>query len=275
MIIDSHCHYNLMPIADGWQQHWTEAQAAGVSDAVVVGTSVESSQFALYLANKQPHFFPTIGLHPYLIEEIFQNASDPDSIQSQIDSWLVRISHMAKLPAAVAVGEIGLDYFRLADNANKDQIIALQKSMLQAQLQVAATLQKPVILHVRDTGDAAYQDTLNMVRDAHLSAPFILHCVSGPINYIQEALKLGAYVGVAGNVTYKSAEHIRDLVRSVPKDRLLLETDAPYLPPHPHRGKLCVPDMIAITAEFIKNELHIEADQCAENTRLLFQLPIR
>lgn len=276
-IIDTHCHYNMDDLWTDWSTHWTKAQAAGVVRSVVVGTSVETSQRSVTLASKDDHLHSCVGIHPYRYTELIQ--ADPtvseDVILQHIEDDFFQLSAIADQATTrlVAIGETGLDYFRLDPTFHWDKILFAQKHGFIKQLELATKLEVPVIIHVRDMGPRAYDDVLDMIKNHyHGSQPFILHCVSGSVEYVQQAVDLGAYIGIAGNITYKNADLIRSLARIAPPDRRLLETDAPFLPPQPHRGKPCEPWMISLTAEFIEEELGFDLGQIYDNAVKLFQL---
>jgi TatD DNase family protein len=276
-IIDTHCHYNMDELWSDWRQHWQRAQAAGVTDSVVVGTSLETSQRSLELAQHDDHLHSCVGIHPYRYTELIQE--NPTISQAEIIeaieadyAQLLEMATQAGRPL-VAVGETGLDYFRLDPTRQWDQTLVAQRQGFIAHLKLAAELDVPVIIHVRDMGPQAYTDVLDILKEHyHGTQPFILHCVSGSVEYVQAALELGAYIGMAGNITYKNANLIRSLARISPPDRLLLETDAPFLPPHPHRGQQCEPWMISLTAAFVQEELGFDLDHISKNARRVFGL---
>lgn len=278
MIIDTHCHYNLEPLygATGtdWQTHWQKAQEHGVTHSVVIGTDLASSERALALCQKEPHFKATAGLHPHLVADALQ--TQPEFGLAAIDTWAEQLEKLITTDnapgAVVAIGEIGLDYFRvdLADPAAQKEV-SLQKYLCTKQLEIAQAHELPVTLHVRDRGEHAYTDILELLqRHRHSNLPFILHCASGSLSYIQAALAMGAYVGIAGNVTYKNASAIRAIVGIVPADRLLLETDAPYLPPTPYRGATCEPWMIELTGIYLKENCQVSLERVYSNTLQVF-----
>lgn len=143
-------------------------------------------------------------------------------------------------------------------------------------IRLANKFEKVLIIHSRDKGgekdenNQAYLDILKIIKNNYQSKePFILHCVSGPKEYIKEALQLGAYIGVGANITYPNANKLRELIKIVPEDRLLLETDAPYLPPQEFRGQTCEPWMIEKTANYLQKELEINLEQIYQNNSIL------
>lgn len=268
-IIDTHVHYNMDPLFENWRHHWEKAQAHGVEKSIVVGTTLETSQRAVAIAHQEPNLYAAVGIHP--------NYTSTD---------LSSFEELLSQPKVIAIGETGLDYFRVTDEKEKK----IQQQAFRTHVKLAKNYHKLVIIHVRDqatpeepTPGNAYWDALAILKEnneprpststtanvslaehcyrnadqlitqyasAEKSEPltFILHCVSGPLSYLDEAISLGGYIGVAGNVTYKSADRIREIVKRVPVNRLLLETDAPFLPPVPYRGQACEPWMISETA---------------------------
>ncbi len=282
MIIDTHCHYNMEPLATDWQTHWQKAQDQGVTHSVIVGTALDTTRLAIEMADQEPNLFMAPGIHPYRYEEpVTDHHVDEPTLMAQVESDLSELAELIPSAAkAVAIGETGLDYFRMPESEVEQQLVrrAQQRAFI-GQIALAQQYHLPLIIHVRDrqlseqpTENNAYWDTLKILKQQHSGTePFILHCVSGPISYVQQALELGAYLGVAGNVTYKNADHIRSLVRTAPRERLLLETDAPFLPPQEFRGKVCEPWMISQTAEFMETDLGIDQETIYQNTLNLFK----
>jgi|SRR5579859_1742331 len=263
MITDTHCHYNLEPFFsptdnDSWKKHWQKAQENGVKKSIVVGTDFLSSNIAIQIAESDPNLSAAIGLHPTEIEKSFQTNFE-------------KLSLLLPNPKIVAIGETGLDYFHFADDSQKEIAIKTQQAIFRAHIQLAKKHKLHLIIHVRDKNEQAYWDVLKILKDEKYTGTFILHCISGPIEYVRQAVEMGAYIGMAGNITYKNAEHLRDLVKSVPQDRLLLETDAPFLPPQAFRGQTCEPWMISQTAEFVEKELHIPLEHIFQNSLRLLQ----
>lgn len=256
MIIDTHCHYNLEPLYEDWQKHWQLAQEHEVTAALQIGTSLTTSNVAAQLASKEPKFKAAIGIHP---NSKFSS------------SEFEELSQLLPNPNIIAIGETGLDYFRIDSESDPEQVQLEQAQALIAHIKLAATHKLTLIIHLRDTGEQAYSDFLSIFKKyATTDQKFILHCVSGPLSFIKEALELGAYIGMAGNVTYKNSDHLRSIVKTAPKDRLLLETDAPYLPPIPHRGHTCEPWMIQLTKNFVVEELGLSEETILENTLSIF-----
>jgi len=278
-IIDTHCHYNLEPLYSGnpvhfrleekshllrmnWQDHWEQAQQHEIAGTVVVGANKETSLLAIEIAELKEQIIAAIGIHP----------------EHALDFSLVEIENFFNdlLPNGnvKAIGETGLDYFRLergTDLFAKTQIA--QQELFKLQISLAQKHNLPLIIHVRDDQDRedAYWQTLEILKQKlKPTDKFVLHCVSGPSEYVTEAVQLGGYIGFDGNVSYKKADSLRNLIKQVPMNRLLIETDAPYLPPQMHRGKVCEPWMIAETAKFAEEELQLDLEQIYNNSEEFF-----
>ncbi len=261
-IVDTHCHLNLSPIADDWQSHWQRAQEAGVRAAWIPGTTVESSRLGWQIAQQEEHLWSLVGIHPGEVDASW--AENPEKIAEVIaalEEMIVKDRTQA-VPKILGIGEIGLDFFRL-EGEGAPRVRAAQKDLCSALIDLARRYNLLVSLHVRDKdlssdpqSQSAYWEVLSLVQKAQLEQPFILHCSSGPLAYVEQALALGAYVSFAGNVTYPNAQPLRDIWQITPENRRLLETDVPFLPPQGYRGKMCEPWMIAQTASWLQdNEL--------------------
>ena len=257
MIIDTHCHYNLSPLYENWQEHWQKAQQHGVKKSIIPGSSVEISRRAVEIAQQDKNLYAAVGIHPHEYNQI-SRADLPTSIVQHAAS----LSMMLDDKNVIAIGETGLDYYRLKDE-ERELATNNQKAALRMHIQLANQFEKILIIHARDKGgkkdenNQAYWDILEIIKnDYQHKKPFILHCVSGPKDYIEKALELGAYIGVGANVTYPNANELRELVKLIPPERLLLETDAPYLPPQEFRGQTCEPWMIEKVAFYFEKTGH-------------------
>ncbi len=266
MIIDTHCHYNLEPLWSATDPTRTAdtfatAQSHGVLTALIPGTDRASSLRALELSATHAHLWAAIGFHPH----------EALTVQSAtIQQELTELLRHESAHKCLAIGETGLDYFRISPSETAS-VKEAQQSAFMAHIRAADQLQLPLIIHVRDTGEEAYYDTLRILKETKRSSlPFILHCVSGPRSYITDALEQGAYLSFAGNCTYPSAHSIRDILKYAPEDRILIETDAPFLPPQPHRGSTCEPWMIQLTAECVCSLKGITLETIYQQTCTLF-----
>jgi TatD DNase family protein len=206
-VIDTHAHLD----PDHASEILERARAAGVNRVLTVATRIASAHQALALTEQHDGVYAVLGIHPH-------NANEPDAHR------LDELRELLRHPRAVAVGETGLDYFR--EYAPHDE----QRRLFDAQLEIAAELGKPVVIHTRD----ADEDTLAAL--LRTDGTVVLHCFSSP-PLLEPALERGWYVSFAGNVTYPKAPELREAARQVPPDRILAETDSPYLSPQPVRGK--------------------------------------
>jgi TatD DNase family protein len=219
-VIDTHAH--LDACAEPADALVARASQAGVERIVSVGTGLESCRETLAIAGRHEGVFAALGVHPH-------QAADEDAER------LAELRELLADDAAVAVGETGLDYYR--DYAPRDRQLVL----FERQLELAAELGKPVVIHTR----AASDDTATVLEP--FAGTVVLHCFSAP-ELLPVALDRGYYVSFAGNVTYPKAEELRDAVRAVPAERLLVETDSPYLSPQPRRGRANEPANVVHTA---------------------------
>jgi len=285
-IIDTHCHYNVEPLLSNLEHHWQKSTDNNVLGGICIGTDIQNSKIALELANRYPTMFASIAIHP---EEYTQNIKSildgdkysPKKIDQLVASDIKEFENLLDINNSkiIAIGEIGLDYYRLKRKGLKRELVEkMQKDIFSKQLRLAFQNNLPVILHVRDqldrTQNNAYYDVYKIVKDMIAefnSAPkIILHCASGPLDYIKDFLELGAYIGFAGNITYSNAPELRKILEITPKDKVLIETDAPYLAPNEKKGELCEPYLITKTAEFLQNNYQLDIDIILANTLKVF-----
>lgn len=245
MIIDTHVHYNLEPLVVDWRKYWNDAQIAGVGKSIVVGTDPETNKKAMEIASQDPNLFAAVGIHPHE----GKNSID-EQIQELNDLIKKNKDHI------VAIGECGLDYFRTPED-QLESVRQHQKTLFEKQVLLAKQYNLPVIIHCRD----AYDDMLSILK-SHSGIRFVLHCMSGTVEYLQAAVELGGYISFAANVTYKTADLIRELAKATPQDRLLVETDAPFLPPQQLRGKMNDPANIVETVAMLAETRGISKDEC-------------
>jgi TatD DNase family protein len=225
-LFDTHAHLHFPDFADDLPDVLGRARASGVRAMLTVGTDVVSSRAAIALAEREPDVWATVGIHPH-------DAAAAD------EAALEEIRRLAAHPRVVAVGEVGLDYFR--DLSPRDA----QRGIFARLLGLARDVDKPVVIHCRD----AHDDVLAALAEARVAdVGGIMHCFSGDAAVARRALDLGLVISIAGPVTYPKARALEDVVRAVPVDALVVETDCPYLPPQPWRGKRNEPAYVAITA---------------------------
>lgn len=255
-VIDAHCHLETkdFPVT---AEVIARAREAGVVHAVVVGLMQKPGDFgfALEAAKAHPDFLsPTIGIHPH------------DTAAATADDWAT-LERLAALPEVVAVGEMGLDYFY--NHSPRD----VQIEGFHRQCQLAKAVKKPVVIHVRD----AHDDCFDVLKSENMTAGMI-HCFTGDTAAARRYLDLGFFISISGVVTYKKSEALQEAVKFVPLERLMVETDSPYLSPIPHRGKWPnEPRWVVETARKIAELKGIDADHvaqvCARNTCELLSLP--
>ena len=250
-IFDSHAHYDD-PQFDGDREEllgWILPER-GVTGIINMGADLATSRTTLELTRRYDYVYGGAGIHP-------EEAKDLP------DDWLNQLREFFLDPKMVAVGEIGLDYHWL-DECPKDR----QKEVFAAQLELARELSIPVVIHDRE----AHRDVLEFLQKSRPEG--VVHCFSGSWETAKEILKLGMYIGLGGVVTFKNARHALDVAREIPLDRLLLETDAPYMAPVPYRGKPNDSSLIALVAEKIGELRGIPPqevlDASADNARRLF-----
>ncbi|MCI0341913.1 MAG: TatD family hydrolase [Planctomycetales bacterium] len=243
MLTDTHCHLFFRDFAADLPAVMARARAAGVSAFVCVGTDVGTSRECVAIAAREPDVWAAVGIHPHDAA-----AATPEA--------LAAIRDLATAPRVVAIGEIGLDYFR---NLSPQDA---QDRSFRAQLGIAAERSLPVLLHCRD----AHEDLLRVLREEGGPRRGIAHCYSGGPERVEGYLGAGLHISFAGPVTFKNAEAQRAAARLVPADRLLLETDCPFLTPHPHRGQRNEPAYIRLTAEAVAAARGATFDEVASRT---------
>ncbi|MGI6265081.1 MAG: TatD family hydrolase [Acutalibacteraceae bacterium] len=250
LIFDSHVHYDDAAFDDDRDAVLRSLPDRGVEGAINCGVDGPSARRCAALAERYPFLFFAAGIHP-------EQAGAATEEDAQICEEL--LAH----PRAVAVGEIGLDY-HYEDACPRER----QKDWFARQLGVAVRRDKPVIVHDRE----AHEDTLTLLRQYHPRG--VVHCFSGSVEMAREVIRLGLYIGLGGVVTFKNARKAVEVAADIPLDRLLLETDAPYMAPVPYRGKRCDSAMIALTAariaEIRGTSPQEVIDQSRENIRALF-----
>ncbi|WP_022909493.1 TatD family hydrolase [Aestuariimicrobium kwangyangense] len=261
-VIDSHTH------ADSTEQfsglgvalNLDLAASVGVSRIVQVGCDVASSEFAVNLAARDPRVVAAVAIHP---NEAARAGDD-------LDAMLLRIEELASSgPHVRAVGETGLDHYRTRDEAGQ----GLQVNSFAGHIEIAHTYDKTLVIHDRD----AHLPVLQVLDEVGVPARVVMHCFSGDATFARECLDRGAWLSFPGVVTFSSANDLRDALEVVPRDRLLVETDAPYLTPVPTRGKPNAPYLLPHTVRFIAKQWRMDlaqlCDQLTANTEAAFGGP--
>lgn len=242
MIFDTHAHYDDKKFDNDRSELLHALPMQGVDHIVTQGTSVETSRQSLLLAEKYDYIYAAVGVHP-------------ECLNTMQDNTLEQIAALAQHPKAVAIGEIGLDYYY--EDIPKD----LQKCAFERQLALSKELNMPVTVHDRE----AHGDTLDFLKKYKPKG--IVHCFSGSVEMAREIVKLGMYIGIGGVVTFKNARKTVEVIQDIPLDRIVLETDAPYLAPVPFRGKRCDSSMIRYTAQAIADILNRPIEDILRITR--------
>lgn len=253
LLVDSHCHLDFPDFAEDFADVLARAAANDVRQMVTIGTYLSRSESYINLARQYPQISCTIGVHPHQagIEGL---QSDQD-----LDPWLHQ-------PGVIGIGETGLDYFY--DHSPRD----VQQRSFRHHLNAAITHDLPVIVHTRDAED----DTKAIMDDAFAKGKLtgLLHCFSGSAALAAWGLSRGLYISFSGIVTFKKSTALQDIAKTIPLDRILVETDAPYLAPMPHRGKRNEPGFVRHTAEFLADlrgeDFTIFAHATTENFYRLF-----
>lgn len=256
-LIDTHCHLDFPDYRDDLPAVLARARRAGVSRIITVGIDLATSQAAVELAAHDPALFATVGVHPHHVRELA--AGDYE-----------RLRELAAHPRVVAYGEIGLDYVKEYSPRT------MQQEHFARQVALARELSLPLIIHDRE----AHTDTLAVLRAAlPLEAGGVMHCFSGDAAFAEEVLALGFYISIPGVVTFPKAQVMQEAVRQVPLDRLLLETDGPFLAPAPRRGKRNEPALMLYTAIKVAELKEVSLVELAQattaNAERLFKLAER
>ncbi|MBI3356275.1 MAG: TatD family hydrolase [Nitrospirae bacterium] len=258
MLIDTHAHLDDARYNDDREAMITRAREAGVQAFVTIGCDLATSQSALSLAGQHPSVYASIGVHPHEVKYIQ-------------DSWYDEFRRMAKNTKVVAYGEIGLDYHYNHSSPKE------QRERFREQIQLARELKLPVIIHTRE----AQEDTIAILREERASEiGGVLHCFSGDAWLAKDALDLGFYLSFSGILTFQNATMLREIAKTVPLDRLLIETDCPYLTPVPHRGKRNEPAFVSFVAQQLaairasEPEMSIESISrlTTQNAKRLFRI---
>ena len=264
MLTDTHCHLDYNKFDEDRDAVLQRALEAGITRIMIPALDYDSSLAAIKLAKSHPNIFAAVGFHPTDLDKWDESSID-------------NLRHLAtSADKVLAIGEIGLDYYWVKETDKQ----AAQRNILKQQLKLAQAVNKPVIIHMREENDAwfgqASIDLLNILSEWHqeLSTqnhplkekPGVLHSFNGNLETAQKALALNFYLGVTGPVTYKNADEKRQVIRQLPLERLLIETDAPFLTPVPQRGKRNEPAFVAHIADKIA-EIHTTTrEQIAEIT---------
>lgn len=249
MLVDSHCHLNFADFNDDLDDVIANAHNAGIGKMVSICTHLGEFEQVHDIANKYPNVYCSVGVHPHDVEK-----QGEYSLQQLLD--------LAAKSKVVGLGETGLDYFY--EHSPRD----LQKQSFVKHIDASRQTGLPVIIHTRD----ADKDTIDIINNEQAKGKFtgLIHCFSSTDEVAQAALDNGMYISISGIITFKKAQDLRDVVSKLPLERLLVETDSPFLAPVPHRGKRNEPAYTKLTAQYLAELLNISYDELEAKTTANF-----
>jgi TatD DNase family protein len=249
MLIDSHCHLNYPGLVENQQAVMARARAAGVGRMLAIGTKQAEWAEVQALADQEADVFCTVGIHPHEAEK-------------HPDFGVAELLHAAQHSRSIGIGETGLDYHY--DHSPRDQ----QQTHFRAHIIAARQTGLPLIVHTRNAED----DTIQIMKEEMGQGAYtgVIHCFTASKAFAEEALALGFYISMSGILTFKSAKDLQETAKTIPLDRLLIETDSPYLAPIPMRGRPCEPAFVAHTNAFLANLRGETAEKMAEITSANF-----
>jgi len=246
--IDSHCHLNFPELAENISDVLAQMQHNDVVGALCVSVNLASFPQMLKLAEQYPNLYASVGVHPD-----YEGVEEPG---------VARLVELAQHPKVIAIGETGLDYFRLKGD------LEWQRMRFRNHIRAARECGKPLIIHTRE----AAADTLRIMTEENAAgAGGVMHCFTETWEVAEAALAMGFYISFSGIVTFKNAKQLKDVAQRVPLERILLETDAPYLAPAPHRGKLNQPAYVKHVAEEIALLRGIDVNEVGQRTTENFE----
>jgi TatD DNase family protein len=255
LLVDSHCHLDFPDLAEDIDGVLARMRAARVAQALCISVNLETWPRVRDLAARYPHLHATVGVHPD------EEAGEDPSVE--------RLVGLAGTPKVVAIGETGLDYYRQSGDTE------WQRQRFRRHIRAAREVGKPLVVHTRE----AAPDTLAIMREERAAeVGGVMHCFTETLQVAEAAMELGFYISFSGIVTFKNAEALREVVRRVPKERLLVETDAPYLAPVPFRGKRNEPAYVRHVAEKVAELKHLAIEEVEDitstNFSTLFRIPL-
>lgn len=246
MLVDSHCHLDRLDLSNregGIEAVISDAKARGISHLLTVAVDLDSSKSLTEVTAKYDHIYSSVGVHPLQDEEL-----PLPTVEELVD--------LAKLPKVIAVGETGLDNFYSADSYD------WQYESFTRHLLASKQVEKPVIVHTRD----AREQTIDLLKQHQSDSAGVLHCFTETWEMAKAAMEFGFYISFSGIVTFKNAGDLREVVKKIPLDRILVETDSPWLAPVPYRGKQNEPKNVYEVAQCVADIKGISIEQLAETT---------
>lgn len=249
MLVDSHCHLNYKGLVETQAAVLDRARASGVTGFLNISTRQSEWQAIVATAEREPDVWASVGIHPH---EADQHANLGEDL----------LSAAAAHPRVIAIGETGLDYYY--DHSDR----AVQQALFRTHIRVARNTGLPLIIHTRD----AEEDTAAIIEDEMGKGrfPALIHCFTASAAFGRKMLDLGLTISISGIVTFKNAKDLQAFASAIPEDRLLVETDAPFLAPVPHRGKTCEPAFVSDTCAFVAGLRGVNVDVLAASTSANF-----
>jgi len=248
-LVDSHCHLNYAGLAERQDEVLANARANGVTGFLNISTRQSEWGDVLGAAERNPDVWATVGVHPH-------------EADAHPDLGAAALVEAASHPRVIAIGECGLDYFY--DNSEREA----QKDRFEAHIDAARQSGLPLVVHTRDAEDDTAEILARAVREGGVTG--VLHCFTGTADLARKALDLGFYISLSGIVTFKNAKELQETAGWLPSDRMLVETDSPFLAPVPHRGQTCEPAFVADTARFVAELRSEPPEALAESTTANF-----
>lgn len=243
MLVDSHCHLNFPELSQNIQSVRALMHESEVGHALCVSVTLDKVHEVIRLAEAYDNFYASVGVHP-----------DYENIEEPTIETLVKLANHSKV---VAIGETGLDYFRLTGNLD------WQRERFRTHIRAAIVANKPLIIHTR----SAAQDTISIMREEKANlVGGVMHCFTESLEVAEQAMAEGFYISFSGIVTFKNAHDLKEVAKAIPLDRMLVETDSPYLAPIPFRGKTNQPAYVRYTAQEIANLRGISLEALTEAT---------
>ncbi|MCL4673658.1 MAG: TatD family hydrolase [Sphingomonadaceae bacterium] len=245
MLIDSHCHLQYRGLVEDQQAVLDRARAAGVGGFLNISTRLSEWDAVVATAEREPDVWASVGIHPHEADQ-----------HADLGADLLRAA--TEREKVIAIGETGLDYYY--DKSDRQ----VQRDLFRMHIGVARETQLPLVIHTRD----AEEDTLSILEDemGQGAFPALIHCFTASAPFGRRVLDLGLTISLSGIVTFKNARELQEIAREIPEDRLLVETDSPFLAPVPHRGKPCEPGFVADTAAFVAQLRGVSPEALAAST---------
>ncbi|MBK1890781.1 TatD family hydrolase [Undibacterium sp. 14-3-2] len=247
MYVDSHCHINFPELATRMPEIMQKMADNGVTHALCVSVDLPDFPQVLALAEQYPHIYASVGVHPD-----YEDTPEPSAEQ---------LVELAQHPRIIAIGETGLDYFRLKGD------LEWQRERFRQHIRASRLSRKPLIIHTR----AAAEDTIRILREegagtADGGVAGVMHCFTESLEVALAAIEMGFYISFSGILTFKSAKDLQAVAKALPLDRILIETDSPYLAPMPHRGKMNEPGFVRHVGEFLADLKGVSVTEVQETT---------